>query len=53
MAPSLTHGLAQGLACWPDEIGTLERLAAENFAGIERDARRHTASTRTSTCRAS
>ena len=36
MAPSLTHGLAQGVACWPDEMRTLDRLAAENFAGIER-----------------
>jgi glycine/D-amino acid oxidase-like deaminating enzyme len=36
VAPSLTHGLAQGLGCWPDEIDTLERLAAENFAGIGR-----------------
>ncbi|MEO7447911.1 MAG: FAD-dependent oxidoreductase [Humibacillus sp.] len=36
LAPSLTHGLAQGLACWPHEIETLERLGADNFAGIER-----------------
>ncbi|GAB3872510.1 NAD(P)/FAD-dependent oxidoreductase [Terrabacter terrigena] len=36
MAPSLTHGLAQGVACWPDEMATLDRLAAENFAAIER-----------------
>ena len=36
LAPSLTHGLAQGVACWPDEMATLDRLAAENFAGIER-----------------
>lgn len=35
MAPSLTHGLAQGVACWPDEMATLDRLAAENFAGIQ------------------
>ena len=35
VAPSLTHGLAQGVACWPDEMETLGRLAAENFAGIE------------------
>ena len=33
VSPSLTHGLAQGVAQWPDEIATLERLAAENFAG--------------------
>ena len=35
VSSSLTHGLAQGLACWPDEIGTLERLAHENLAGLE------------------
>ncbi len=33
VAPSLTHGLAQGVACWPDEVATLERLAEENYAG--------------------
>ncbi|HEY9497312.1 MAG TPA: FAD-dependent oxidoreductase [Intrasporangium sp.] len=33
VSPSLTHGLAQGVAQWPDEITTLERLASENFAG--------------------
>lgn len=36
MAPSLTHGLAQGVGCWPEEMRTLDRLAAENFAAIER-----------------
>ena len=36
MAPSLTHGLAQGLGCWPDEMETLDRLATENVAAIER-----------------
>ena len=35
VASSLTHGLAQGLACWPDQVGTLERLADENRAGFE------------------
>ena len=35
VSSSLTHGLAQGLACWPDEIDTLERLADENRAGLE------------------
>ena len=35
VASSLTHGLAQGLACWPDEIATLERLADDNRAGLE------------------
>jgi glycine/D-amino acid oxidase-like deaminating enzyme len=36
VAPSLTHGLAQGVGCWPDEMPTLDRLAGENVAGIER-----------------
>ncbi|MEW1952702.1 FAD-dependent oxidoreductase [Terrabacter sp. NPDC080008] len=36
MAPSLTHGLAQGVSCWPEEMPTLDRLAAENIAGIEK-----------------
>ena len=35
VAPSLTHGLAQGLSCWPDELPVLERLAEENMAGLE------------------
>lgn len=35
VAPSLTHGLAQGVACWPEEIGTLERLGAQNFADLQ------------------
>src|ERR671911_46690 len=34
VSPSLTHGLAQGLACWPPEMGTLERLGAENFRDL-------------------
>lgn len=34
VSPSLTHGLAQGVACWPDEVPTLERLGAENMAGL-------------------
>jgi glycine/D-amino acid oxidase-like deaminating enzyme len=31
---SLTHGLENGLSRWPDEIGELERLGAENFAAM-------------------
>ena len=31
---SLTHGLANGLSHWPDEIETLVRLGRENFAGL-------------------
>jgi glycine/D-amino acid oxidase-like deaminating enzyme len=32
---SLTHGLGNGLARWPGEMPTLERLGRENLAGIE------------------
>ncbi|MGZ8629919.1 MAG: NAD(P)/FAD-dependent oxidoreductase [Actinomycetota bacterium] len=32
---SLTHGLPNGIDRFPDEIGTIERLAAESFHGIE------------------
>jgi glycine/D-amino acid oxidase-like deaminating enzyme len=32
---SLTHGLPNGLARFPDEIDELERLGLENLAGIE------------------
>ena len=32
---SLTHGLPNGIERFPDEIGTIERLAAESFRGIE------------------
>src|SRR6476469_6981561 len=41
VSPSLTHGLAQGVGCWPREIGTLERLGAENFAGLQEAVARH------------
>ncbi len=34
VSPSLTHGLAQGVSCWPGEIGTLERLANDNMDGF-------------------
>lgn len=33
---SLTHGLAQGLAQWPDEMPTILRLEEENLAGWRR-----------------
>ena len=33
-AASLTHGIANGLARWPGEMETLERLARENLDGI-------------------
>ena len=32
---SLTHGLSNGIDRFPDEIETIERLAAESFRGIE------------------
>jgi glycine/D-amino acid oxidase-like deaminating enzyme len=38
---SLTHGLANGLARFADEIETLERLGTENFAGLRADIERH------------
>ncbi|HTU97252.1 MAG TPA: FAD-dependent oxidoreductase [Solirubrobacteraceae bacterium] len=38
---SLTHGLANGLSRFPDEIDTLERLADDNFAGLRADLARH------------
>ncbi|WCB94148.1 Gamma-glutamylputrescine oxidoreductase [Baekduia alba] len=37
MVASLTHGLANGLARFPDEMVALERLAFENFEGIKAD----------------
>jgi glycine/D-amino acid oxidase-like deaminating enzyme len=40
-AASLTHGLANGHARFPDELDTLERLGAENLDGIEQAVRRH------------
>lgn len=32
--PSLTHGLANGLAHFPDEIDLLQQLADDNYAGM-------------------
>ncbi|WP_326999966.1 FAD-binding oxidoreductase [Dactylosporangium sp. NBC_01737] len=40
-AGSLTHGLANGVERFPDEIGTLERLGRENLDGIEETLRRY------------
>ena len=36
---SLTHGLENGLARWPDELDTLIRLGNENFAAIRETLR--------------
>ncbi|MFL6110209.1 MAG: NAD(P)/FAD-dependent oxidoreductase, partial [Catenulispora sp.] len=38
---SLTHGYDNGLARWPDEIDTLERLGRENLAEIEATLERY------------
>ena len=38
---SLTHGLANGLSHWPEEIETLLRLGRENFAGLADCLERH------------
>ncbi len=38
---SLTHGLANGLARWPRDMPTLERLGLENLAGIEETLTRY------------
>ncbi|WP_055694528.1 NAD(P)/FAD-dependent oxidoreductase [Streptomyces prasinopilosus] len=40
-AASLTHGLANGLARWPEEIHELERLGARNLDAIEETVTRH------------
>jgi glycine/D-amino acid oxidase-like deaminating enzyme len=37
---SLTHGLANGLARFPEEMHTLERLGRENFDGLAADVQR-------------
>ena len=34
-AASLTHGLGNGLARWPEELAQLQRLGAENLTAIE------------------
>ncbi|WP_040891356.1 NAD(P)/FAD-dependent oxidoreductase [Streptomyces mobaraensis] len=40
-AASLTHGVANGLARWPDELHRLEELGRRNLDGIEAAVRRH------------
>jgi len=34
-SPSITHGLENGLARWPEEMDTLVRLGRENLDGLE------------------
>src|ERR671924_2274016 len=38
---SLTHGLANGLARWPDELARLQGLGIENLDAIEETVRRY------------
>jgi glycine/D-amino acid oxidase-like deaminating enzyme len=38
---SLTHGFENGMARFPEEMPALERLAAENFKGLEADLERY------------
>ncbi|MDX3097386.1 FAD-dependent oxidoreductase [Streptomyces sp. ME02-6991-2B] len=40
-AASLTHGLANGLARWPEEFGRLEELGNRNLDGIEATVARY------------
>lgn len=41
LVASLTHGLANGLSRFPDEMAVLERLAFENFEGLKADLVTH------------
>jgi glycine/D-amino acid oxidase-like deaminating enzyme len=41
MDASLTHGIENGMARWPDEMPELERLGRENFAAIKEALTRH------------
>jgi glycine/D-amino acid oxidase-like deaminating enzyme len=41
MDASLTHGIENGVARWPDEMEQLERLGRENFAAIKESMARH------------
>ncbi|HEY2318819.1 MAG TPA: FAD-dependent oxidoreductase [Solirubrobacteraceae bacterium] len=41
MEATLTHGLANGLSRFPDEIEQLERLGRENFDALRADLHRH------------
>jgi len=38
---SITHGLGNGMARWPDEYPTLHRLGDDNLAGLLADLDRH------------
>lgn len=41
VSPSLTHGLHQGVSTWPEEIPLLQRMAAENAAGLRESLDRY------------
>jgi glycine/D-amino acid oxidase-like deaminating enzyme len=41
MDASLTHGIENGVARWPDEMPELERLGRENFAAVKEAIARH------------
>jgi glycine/D-amino acid oxidase-like deaminating enzyme len=41
MDASLTHGIENGLARWPDEMPRLEQLGRDNFAAIRKTIARH------------
>jgi glycine/D-amino acid oxidase-like deaminating enzyme len=41
MDASLTHGIENGVARWPDEMPELERLGRENLAAIKEAMERH------------
>jgi len=40
-AASLTHGIRNGLARWPDDLATLERMGRENLDGIRATIAQH------------
>jgi glycine/D-amino acid oxidase-like deaminating enzyme len=40
-AASLTHGISNGLARWPGEMETLERMGRENLDAIRATIARH------------
>jgi glycine/D-amino acid oxidase-like deaminating enzyme len=41
MSASLTHGIENGAARWPEEMPALERLARENFTAVKETMQRH------------
>jgi glycine/D-amino acid oxidase-like deaminating enzyme len=41
MSASLTHGIENGIARWPEEMPLLERLARENFSAVGDTIARH------------